>query len=153
MKEDRYIKFSLMVEQLAKNLQKLKNSCMAEFGLRSVHVTCIVRLGHSVDGLTSAQLSDACDVDKSLISRVVGELEEKGFVVYEESDKIYRRRILLTERGMEVFESIRGILFDSIDAVRGTISDSDVETFYSVLSYFDANICELIKAKKNQTEA
>ena len=152
MKEDRYIKFSLTVEQLAKNLQNLKNSCMAEFGLRSVHVTCIVRLGHSVDGLTSAQLSEACDVDKSLISRVVGELEEKGFLVYEETDKIYRRKILLTERGIEVFESIRHILFDTIDAVRGTISDRDVETFYSVLNYFDSNICELIKAKKHKSE-
>ena len=152
MKEDRYIKFSLTVEQLAKNLQKLKNSCMAEFGLRSVHVTCIVRLGHSADGLTSAQLSEACDVDKSLISRVVGELEEKGFLVYEETDKIYRRKILLTERGTEVFESIRGILFDAIDAVRGTISDRDVETFYNVLTYFDSNICELIKSRKQKSE-
>jgi len=152
MMEDRYIKFSLTVEQLAKNLQKLKNARMAEFGLRSVHVTCIVRLGQTVEGLTSAQLSEACDVDKSLVSRVIGELQEKGFVTYEVCDKIYRRRIQLTESGMEVFYSLRHIIYEAVDAVRGTISDRDVEVFYSVLNYFDRNICELIKEKKTKAK-
>ena len=144
MKEDRYITFSITIEQIAKNLQKLKNERMAMFGLRSVHVTCLVRLGQDNKGLTGAELAECCEVDKSLISRVIGELEEKGYVYYEVCDKKYRRKIFLTESGMHVLEEVRSILFDAVDAVRGDASDEDVETFYRVLNYFDRNICALI---------
>lgn len=142
-KEDRYITFSISIEQIAKNLQKLKNERMALFGLRSVHVTCLVRLGKA-KGMTGAELAESCEVDKSLISRVIGELEEKGYVCYEVCDKKYRRKIFLTESGEQVLKEIRRILFDAVDTVRGDISDEEIETFYRVLNHFDKNICALI---------
>lgn len=143
MKEERYITFSITIEQIAKNLQKLKNDRMAQFGLRSVHATCLVRLGQSKNGLTGAELAESCEVDKSLISRVIGELEEKGYVFYEVCDKKYRRKIFLTDSGVRVLDEIRKILSDAVDAVRGNLSDAEVEIFYRVLNYFDGNICSL----------
>ena len=145
MKEDRYITFSITIEQIAKNLQKLKNGRMALFGLRSVHVTCLVKLGQSKSGLTGAELAETCGVDKSLISRVIGELEEKGYVCYEICDKKYRRKIYLTENGHLVLDEVRKMLADAVDAVRGSVSDEDVECFYRVLHSFDQNICALIE--------
>lgn len=145
MKEDRYITFSITIEQIAKNLQKLKNDKMAKFGLRSVHATCLVRLGQARNGLTGAELAESCEVDKSLISRVIGELEEKGYVYYEVSDKKYRRKIYLTKSGETVLDEIRRILSEAVDAVRGNASDEDVDTFYRVLNYFDTNICSLFE--------
>ena len=144
-KEDRYITFNISIEQIAKNLQKLKNERRAMFGLRSVHVTCLVRLGRSANGLTGAELSECCEVDKSLISRVIGELEEKGYVYYEECGRKYRRKIFLTESGERILDEIRRILFATVDAVRGDVSEEELENFYRVLNYFDQNICALIK--------
>jgi DNA-binding MarR family transcriptional regulator len=144
-KVDRYITFSISIEQIAKNLQKLKNERMADFGLRSVHVTCLVRLGKAPDGLTGAELSECCEVDKSLISRVIGELEEKGYVRYEECGKKYRRKIYLTEQGQQVLNDVLQILFDTVDTVRGDVSEAELEVFYRVLNHFDQNICHLIK--------
>ena len=146
MNEDRYITFSISIEQIAKNLQKLKNDRMAIFGLRSVHVTCLVRLGQSPKGMTGADLAETCGVDKSLISRVIGELEEKNYICYEESDKKYRRKIFLTERGTDVLNEVRTLVGEAVDAVRGDVSDEDLECFYRILNYFDQNICALIES-------
>ena len=150
LKEDRYITFSITIEQIAKNLQRLKNDKMEKFGLRSVHATCLVRLGQSKSGLTGAELAEACEVDKSLISRVIGELEEKGYVDYEISDKKYRRKIYLTESGRVVLSEVRSILSEAVDAVRGGASDTDVDTFYRILNYFDTNICSLIESNEER---
>ena len=150
MKEDRYITFSITIEQVAKNLQRLKNDKMAKFGLRSVHATCLVRLGQAANGLTGAELAECCEVDKSLISRVIGELEEKEYVYYEISDKKYRRKIYLSESGVTVLNEIRGILSDAVDAVRGTLTDEEVDAFYRVLHYLDTNICSLFESDEEK---
>lgn len=150
MKEDRYITFSISIEQIAKNLQKLKNDKMAMFDLRSVHVTCLVKLGQTQSGMTGAELAETCGVDKSLISRVIGELEEKGYVCYEVCDKKYRRKIFLTENGFTVLEEIRKILSEAVDAIRGDVSDAELECFYRVLNYFDQNICAMIQSGANK---
>lgn len=144
MNESRYITFSISIEQIAKNLQKLKNDKMASFGLRSVHVTCLVRLGQSKKGMTGADLAETCGVDKSLISRVLFELEEKGYIFYEESDKKYRRKIFLTESGSIVLSEVQRLLETAVDEVRGDVTDAELECFYRVLNYFDRNICDLI---------
>ncbi|MBR2908028.1 MAG: MarR family transcriptional regulator [Clostridia bacterium] len=150
MSEDRYITFSISIEQIAKNLQRLKNERMAAFGLRSVHVTCLVRLGQSPKGMTGADLAETCGVDKSLISRVIGELEEKGYICYEKSNKKYRRKIFLTDSGFLVLGEVQKLVEEAVGAVRGDVSDRDLECFYRVLNYFDRNICSLIESSETE---
>lgn len=152
MNEDRYITFSISIEQIAKNLQKLKNDRMAAFGLRSVHVTCLVRLGQSPKGMTGADLAETCGVDKSLISRVLGELESKEYICYEESEKKYRRKIFLTESGHVVLNAVRKLVEEAVDAVRGDVSDADLECFYRTLNYFDQNICALLESETTENQ-
>lgn len=142
--EERYILFSVTIDRIAKNLQKLKNAKMGIFGLRSVHLSCLLKLGHARDGLTGAELAEVCEVDKSLISRVIGELEERGYVTYEESDRKYRRRIILTPSGVKTLAEIRTLLVDAVKVVREDVSDEDMEVVYRVLHKMDANICTLI---------
>ena len=125
---------------------------MAPFGLRSVHVTCLVRLGQSRKGLTCVELAETCGVDKSLISRVLGELEEKEYIFYEESDKKYRRRIFLTESGRVVLKEVQKLLETAVDEVRGDVSDEELECFYRVLNYFDRNICGLIESTSKENK-
>ncbi len=150
MKATRYATFSIAIEQIAKDLQKLKNDKMEPFGLRSVHLTCLVRLGQAKNGLTGADLAETCGVDKSLISRMLGELEEKNYIYYEESEKKYRRRIYLTERGNDVLNAVQEMLATIVDSVRGDITDEELECFYRVLTHFDCNICGLIDKEKEK---
>lgn len=144
--EDRYIMFSVALDQAAKNLQRLKHIKMEKFGLRAVHVTCLVRLGRAENGLTGTELAEICEVDKSLISRIISDLSSNGYVTYEETDKKYRKRISLTDSGRVVLDEIRGLMEESVKAVRNDVSEEDVDAFYRTLYLIDRNLREQIEA-------
>lgn len=143
-REERYIAFSVLIDRTAKNLQKLKIEKMAAFGLRAVHLSCILKLGSAPDGLTGGQLAESCEVDKSLISRILSELEAKEYIAYEIGDKKYRRKITLTEKGKYVLGEVRRILVGAVDAVRGDVSDEEMVIFYRVLGRLDENLSSLV---------
>lgn len=149
MSEDRYIMFSVAIDQAAKNLQRLKHIKMEKYGLRAVHVTCLIRLGRTAEGLTGTELSEICEVDKSLISRVLSDLLRDGFVAYEEDPtKIYRRRLLLTDRGRAVVDEMRDVMDASVEAIRSEVSDADLDAFYRTLHLIDRNIRSQVEAAK-----
>ena len=52
--DDRFLRFSFAIDQIAKNLQKIKNEKLARFGLRSMHLMCLFQLDKNPDGLTAA---------------------------------------------------------------------------------------------------
>ena len=82
MSGERYVRFCMAVEQMAKTLQKYKNEKLAAFGLRSMHLMFMFQLHQSEDGLTGTELAAICSVDKAFISRVTGELISLGYVEY-----------------------------------------------------------------------
>lgn len=53
---------------------------MRDFGLRSVHVSCLLRLLDAPDGLSATELSALCGVDRAQISRVTADLASRGLV-------------------------------------------------------------------------
>lgn len=140
MSEDRYIMFSVAIDQAAKNLQRLKHIRMEKYGLRAVHVTCLIRLGRSPEGLTGTELSEICEVDKSLISRVLSDLIENGFADYEKTEKIYRKRIQLTDLGRTVVDEMRDVMDATVNAIRTDVSEEDLDAFYRTLHLIDRNI-------------
>ena len=72
--DDRFVRFSMATESLAKTLQKYKNDCLEPFGLRSMHLMTLWCLWRNGGGLTAGELSRLCSVDKAFVSRVTGEL-------------------------------------------------------------------------------
>ena len=77
---DRFIRFVLEVEKLDKAVQRTKNICMAQFGLRGGHVMCLCQLLRHPAGLTAAALARQCKVDRACVSRIVGELTDAGCI-------------------------------------------------------------------------
>ena len=47
---------------------------------------------------------------------------------------------------------VRDLLVESVDAVRGDVSDEDVITFYRVLRAFEKNICSLLSDNASKEE-
>ena len=80
MESERFVPFILQTERIAKNIKRLADAKMEPYGLRSAHVMCILQLAKSEKGLSSAELSEACGVDKAFISRITTELTEKGYI-------------------------------------------------------------------------
>ena len=76
---ERFETFTLLISQISRSIRKIKTEEMAEFKLKSPHVSCLYYL-YKEKTLTAKELCDICDEDKAAISRSLLYLEkEKGF--------------------------------------------------------------------------
>lgn len=131
--------FSAMLGTATKSLERLKSKGMEEFGLSGTHTLCLRQLYDSANGLTRTELSYRLSVDRAQITRVIGELLEKGFVT--ETGSGYRRKCMLTEKGREATAEINGIVERINKFVSGDISAERLNSFYETLG----EICENLK--------
>lgn len=134
MNGERYARYCIAVEHMAKNLQRYKNEKLAAYGLRSMHLMCLFQLSQSEEGYTGTELSAICSVDKAFISRVIGELLKLGYVEYR--NKVgtkYKNKLVLSENGQNVMKQVEKVIDDTIAAVTENITDEQLKTFYTVL--------------------
>ena len=104
--KERFQTFTVLISKISRNIKKIKNQEMAEYGLRSVHVTCLYYL-YAQESLTATELCELCEEDKATISRGLDFLEENGYIVCETKQaKRYKSALVLTEKGMEIADKI-----------------------------------------------
>ena len=68
--EERFETFTVLINQISRSIHQLKSAEMAEFELRSSHVSCLYYL-YQMKTLTAKELCDICAEDKANISRTV----------------------------------------------------------------------------------
>ena len=140
---ERYVRFCIAVEQMAKTLQKYKNEKLAEYGLRSMHLMFLFQLSQAEEGLTGTELSATCSVDKAFISRVTSELIQLGYVEYSDKNSTkYKNKLILTEHGREVMVKVSTIIDDTIAVVTEEITEEQFKTFYTVLNAINQRLEE-----------
>ena len=74
MYAERFQTFSGLISRAEKALQRAKAENVRGYGLRSVHVSCLLALYEHEEGLTGTELAAVCGVDRAQISRVAAEL-------------------------------------------------------------------------------
>ncbi len=149
--QKRYLNFESTLERIAKNIRRCKNAKLAEFGLRSAHLQCLMQLSNCPDGCTAAKLSVLCGVDKAFISRTISDLLARGYVQYLETANGKRgKRLCLTAQGNAIMPQIYDRLDASVEAVGQGISKREFLIFYQVLREMDHRIDDL--AEKENTE-
>ena len=98
---ERFETFTVLLNKISRNVKKIKNQELAEYGLRSAHVSCIYYL-YAANSLTATELCERCEEDKATISRALDVLEEKGFIVCQsQATKRYKSLWNLTEKGQK----------------------------------------------------
>lgn len=142
--------FSSSVEELQKNIHYVKSQAMKVYGLGTSDLNCLIMLKKFPEGLTSTELSNACRVDKALISRTVKKLIEEEIIVYaqpripaptasEESSLktnrrgAYRIRLILTPKGEQMAKELYNIANKAITAVMEEIDPDELEAFFTTL--------------------
>ncbi len=116
--KERFETFTVLINRISRNIRKIKNQEMAEYNLRSSHISCLYYL-YSEEGLTATDLCERCEEDKATISRALDYLETNGYLTCEsKSAKRYKSPLVLTERGLAVAKKIA----DKIDGVLAEIS-------------------------------
>ena len=77
---EKFYEFTGLVSRVGKALRRAQEKYTRDFGLRSVHVSCLLRLLDAPGGLSATELSERCGVDRAQISRVSADLAERGLV-------------------------------------------------------------------------
>ena len=145
--EKRFETFTVLVNRISRNIRKIKNQEMAEYGLRSAHVSCLYYL-YTGKGLTATDLCECCEEDKATISRALEYLEGEGYLFCEsKSAKRYKSPLLLTEKG----EQIAGLITDKINWVLKEVSTGLTEeqrlAFYRSLTIISESLDNLARTR------
>ena len=138
--ETRFEIFTKLITRISRNIRRIKTEEVAEFNLKSPHVSCLYYL-HKSGKLCSTELAEVCDEDKAAISRTLDYLERQGFISCEEQGKRrYKANFVLTERGKEVATLIAAKIDKVIMIAGEELSDEERDIFYRALEKISARL-------------
>ena len=143
---ERFETFTVMIARLNRCIRKIKTEEMAEFNLKSPHVSCLYYLYKS-DSLTSKELCDICEEDKANISRSIEYLEKNGYLVCKsKTEKRYKSPLVLTEKGRTTGEYIVRKIDSILDSVSEGIPEEHRAIMYRSLSVICDNLQKICEA-------
>lgn len=145
---ERFETFTVLINRISRNIRKIKNQEMAEYQLRSAHISCLYYL-YGTQGLTASDLCERCEEDKATISRALEYLEDNGYITCQSrTAKRYKSPLMLTDMGREVAEKISL----KVDAILCEISDSLTEAeriaFYRSLTVISDRLDEISRKQR-----
>lgn len=143
----RFELFCTTINQIHRNLQRIKLKEMEEFGLKGIHVMCLFELNHNPDGLTLTQLSSLCGEDKAAISRAVSELTKRKLVT-SNAEKKYRSLITLTQEGQCMADKIDKKAEAAVIAGSGNLTPDQRNALYEMLIYISDNLDHYLVEEK-----
>ncbi len=136
---ERYQLFTTIIANINRSIKRIKTEEMAEFDLKSVHLSCLYYLHKG--SLTAKELCRVCEEDKANVSRCVEYLEENGYIKKRPKDaKRYKAPLELTERGHSAAEIINSRIGMILDEASVGISDADREILYRSLGIISENL-------------
>ena len=137
---ERFETFTVLIAKISRNIKKIKNQEMAEYGLRSVHVSCLYYL-YSEESLTATELCELCEEDKATISRALDHLEKNGFIVRTPDENDARiSRVRLTEEGRAQCEKARRIFDETCHQMLDGLDDSSISQLSALLTRIQENL-------------
>lgn len=138
--EERFETFTVLINRISRNIRKIKNQEMAEYHLRSAHISCVYYL-YTNTGATATDLCERCEEDKATISRALDFLETNGFLVCEaEKTKRYKTPLYLTQKGKDAGKKIADKISAVLDAVSDGLTEQERIAFYRSLAVISESL-------------
>ena len=143
--QERFEDFSSLISSVHGNIQKLKARYNTQLGLKPVHVFWIYLLRTHPEGMSASELAAAAQSNRSLVSRNINELFDKGIVFTQEnsSKRRYGWKLMLTDKGRHLADIISAIAADIQQTVSRDISEEDLITFYRTLKILASSFDKL----------
>ena len=140
---ERFSSFTVLISNINRCIRRIKSEEMAEFSLKSPHVSCLYYL-YTFGPLTAKGLVDLCGEDKSSLSRSIEHLESEGYIICASSaKKRYKSPLELTESGIEIarrlVEKVDGVL----ERAGEGMDEREREIFYRCLGLVNDNLCRI----------
>lgn len=138
---DRYETFTVQIAKIARYIRKIKSIEMAEFDLKSPHVSCLYYLYKNQGNLTAKELCDLCDEDKAAMSRAIDYLETNGYIdCISKTEKRYKSPLLLTDKGLEVGKLIAQKVDNILAPASEGLTEENRKIFYESLILISNNL-------------
>lgn len=138
--QERFETFTVLINRISRNIRKIKIQEMADYNLRSAHVSCLYYL-YTNTGATATELCERCEEDKATISRALDYLETNGYIVCETKNaKRYKTPLYLTEKGREVGKKIADRIEGVLEAISGGLTEEERVAFYRSLSIISQSL-------------
>ena len=138
--DEKYKTFTVLMANITRSIRKIKTEEMAEFHLKSPHVSCLYYL-YKEDALTAKELCDICEEDKANISRTIDYLETNGYLIRQnQGNKKYKSQLALTEMGKAVGEKIAEKIDRILSEAGEGIDEEDREIMYRSLFQISTNL-------------
>ena len=138
--EERFERFTVLISNINRCIYKIKTEEMAEFDLKSSHVSCLYYL-YKEESLTAKELCDICEEDKANISRSIKHLEENGYIICRaKHQKRYQSPLELTDLGRETGERIAKKIDNILNKTNVGLSNEAITEFYNSLSLINSNL-------------
>lgn len=138
--QERFETFTVLINRISRSIRKIKNQEMAEYDLRSAHVSCLYYL-YTNQGATATDLCERCEEDKATISRALDHLETSGYLTCEsKSPKRYKSPLILTQKGNEVGKKIADKISRVLDTIGGGLTEEERSAFYRSLSIISESL-------------
>ncbi len=139
----RFERFTVLIAKISRNIRKIKNKEMAEYDLKSPHVSCLYYL-YTSEALTATDLCERCEEDKATISRSIDHLEKNGYIACQSRKaKRYKAPLVLTEKGKElgkqIADKVDGVLFEMDE----DLTENERENLYRCLAIISDSLDSL----------
>ena len=145
---ERFETFTVLINRISRNIRKIKNQEMAEYNLRSTHVSCLYYI-YTLNGATATDLCERCEEDKATISRALDYLDTNGYITREiESTKRYKSPLLLTDKGKDVGKKIADKISSVLDTISVGLTEEDRIAFYRSLTIISDSLESVSKNKE-----
>ena len=131
----RFEKFTALITKASRGIYKIKKEEMAEYNLKSSHVSCLYYL-YKENTLTAKRLCDLCGEDKANISRTIKYLEGAGYIHHQSMEQKRSQNLLLTEKGKDIAEKVDRVLAE----VGNGLTKEDRDILYQSLSLISENL-------------
>ena len=146
--QERFETFTVLINRISRNIRKIKNQEMADYNLRSVHISCLYYL-YSGENLTATDLCERCEEDKATISRALEYLETNGYLTCQsKSAKRYKAPLVLTEMGRTVAKKIADKISRVLDEISDGLTEEERVAFYRSLSIISESLEAVSKITK-----
>lgn len=143
----RFETFTVLINRISRNIRKIKNQEMAEYNLRSSHISCLYYL-YTSGGLTATDLCERCEEDKATVSRSLEYLENNGYLICEsKSAKRYKSSLILTDNGNEVGKKIADKIEYFLKEISCELTEEERLQFYHSLSVISKGLDNIANKK------
>ena len=148
-----FIRLSNVITAVQKNLERIKTDRARPLNLKNGEALMMFVLYENPEGMSAEELSRICNLDRSLISRSVQSLSEKGLIVWQEKPDGKRRygtKLTLSEQGMKAGAMVHHHANEVQAFLDEGIPKKDLEIMYNTLNKLCSRFEELNRMDKER---